>query len=251
MKFLHISDLHFHRHQKDNKDAIKTLKTIKQRYPNHYLIATGDITDDGHEQQYAAAYDALKDFKGHIFICPGNHDFGAVGFVYEQHRAELFDERLSIPLEQGGPFTGSNAPIVTVVKDNSDRVMLIALDSNLETTTPFDFACGEIGADQLSALNPIFSNPDTEAMTIFLFFHHHPFIRNDPFMELKDARMLWATIYHQVDVVLFGHKHVYDKWQDKNGVKFILASDNSPGKDYAHEITVEQKVITVVDASIA
>jgi len=32
MKFLHISDLHFHRSKKDNKDAVKLFKLIEQRY---------------------------------------------------------------------------------------------------------------------------------------------------------------------------------------------------------------------------
>ena len=47
MKFIHISDLHFHRSKKDNKGALKLLKLIEQRYPAHCLIVTGDITDDG------------------------------------------------------------------------------------------------------------------------------------------------------------------------------------------------------------
>lgn len=83
-----------------------------------------------------------------------------------------------------------------------------------------------------------------------LFFHHHPFIRNDPFMELKDAREMWAAIYMKVDVLLFGHRHVSEMWENKNGVTYILASDNSPGKDWAREITVEQGAVTVADVAI-
>lgn len=50
MKFIHISDLHFHRHESDNSEATKTLKYIKKQYTDHNLIATGDIVDDGHEE---------------------------------------------------------------------------------------------------------------------------------------------------------------------------------------------------------
>jgi 3',5'-cyclic AMP phosphodiesterase CpdA len=52
MKFIHISDLHFHRRKKDNKDAVKLLKLIEQQYPAHYLVVTGDITDDGDAEQF-------------------------------------------------------------------------------------------------------------------------------------------------------------------------------------------------------
>ena len=251
MKFIHISDTHFHRHKRDNKAAAKLLKTIKSRYPEHYLIVTGDITDDGAEEQYKEAYFNLKQFQDRIFMCPGNHDFGAVGFVFEPERARRFDEMLAAPLGQGGSFFGSNAPVVNVVKEGEERVLLVALDSNLETDTPFDFACGEIGEKQLKALDPILCNPDSQDMTKMLFYHHHPFIRNDPFMELKDAREMWAAIYMKVDVLLFGHRHVSEMWENKNGVEYILASDNSPGKDWVREITVEQHVITVADVSIA
>ena len=47
MKFIHLSDLHFHRRKKDNKEATNVLEFIKKQYPNHYLIVTGDIVDDG------------------------------------------------------------------------------------------------------------------------------------------------------------------------------------------------------------
>ena len=32
MKFIHISDLHFHRSKKNKKDAVKLFKVIEQRY---------------------------------------------------------------------------------------------------------------------------------------------------------------------------------------------------------------------------
>lgn len=54
MKFLHISDLHYHKNKKYNKAADKVLKALKANYPKHNLIVTGDITDDGHNEQYMA-----------------------------------------------------------------------------------------------------------------------------------------------------------------------------------------------------
>ena len=76
-------------------------------------------------------------------------------------------------------------------------------------------------------------------------------MRNDPFMELKNARRLWPIIYGRLDVLLFGHRHVSKMWENKGGVRFVLAADNSPGKACAREIAVSQKSIKVQDVSIA
>lgn len=245
MKFIHISDLHFHRSRNDNQDAVILLENLEKLYPDHYFIVTGDIVDDGHERQYELAYEALAPFKGRIFIAPGNHDYGVAGNFYSLERAERFDRYLSEPLEQGGTFTGDNTPVVNIVKDDTDQVMLIALDTNLETNHPFDFACGEVGDIQLGALDTILSNPFRNDFVRILFFHHHPFEHNNPFMELKDAFPVMRTIYMRVDIVLFGHKHVSDSWENINGIRYILASDNSPGKNFVREIVVDHKNIAI------
>lgn len=251
MKFIHISDLHLHSQKRDNKAALATLDFINKNYPAHYVIVTGDIADDGHERQYKQAFAALKPFKGRIFICPGNHDFGAVGNFYSRERAERFDQFLSIPLEQGGTFTGDTTPVVNVVREKSEQVMLIALDTNLETEHPFDFACGEVGDRQLAALDNILSNHQSSDFIKLLFFHHHPFMHGNAFMELVDARQLMRTIYHKVDVVLFGHKHTSDIWKNNNGIQYILAADNSPGKKYAREIIIKKGEVSVNDVTIS
>jgi len=243
MKIIHLSDLHFHRDNKNNQEALTTLKNVKTNYPDHYLIVTGDIVDDGHEHQYENVYNELKEFKDRIFIAPGNHDFGAVGSFYSKERAKRFDDMLSMPLKQGGTFFAENRPVVNVVRDGSDTVTFIALDTNLETDHPFDFACGEVGETQLNALSTILSNPTVTEMKKVLFFHHHPFIHKDPFMELKDAAKLARVIYNKVDVILFGHKHVMGKRENRWGARYILASDNSPGKRKAGEITIKDGTI--------
>ena len=67
MKILHLSDLHFHRDNKDNAKIIKTLKNVKEKYPEHYIVVTGDIVDDGHELQYENAFENLKIFRHTAF----------------------------------------------------------------------------------------------------------------------------------------------------------------------------------------
>jgi 3',5'-cyclic AMP phosphodiesterase CpdA len=247
MKFIHVSDLHYHRDQRDNADANNLLKSLHKKYPDHMLIVTGDITDDGHRIQYENAFKALQPFKGRVFIAPGNHDFGAAGNFYSRERALLFDEILMNPLGQGGTFTGDNTPVVNIPKDGEASAMLVSLDTNLETNDPFDFACGEVGCEQLSVLDTILSDPTGRGTVKMVFFHHHPFMHGNPFMELRDGRELMRTLFMRVDAVLFGHKHVIGRWENLNGIRFVLASDDSPGKDWVREITVEMGGITVQD----
>lgn len=245
MKIIHLSDLHFHRSNKDNREAIRTLHSVGTKFPGHYIVITGDIVDDGHEQQYENAQKQLKAFKGRIFIAPGNHDFGAAGNFYSLERARRFDAYLSVPLGQGGTFLTENKPVVNIVRDRNESVMFIALDTNLETEHFFDFACGEVGEFQLNALEAILANAATLEMKKVLFFHHHPFMHNDPFMEMKDAPRLARVVYGRVHVILFGHKHVMSNWKDRWGVKVIHASDNSPGKSKAGEITIKRNQISI------
>ncbi len=250
MKLMHVSDLHFHRDPQDNQAADALLAAIHQQYPNHTLIVTGDISDDGTEWQFENALKALDPFKGRVFIAPGNHDFGAMGNFYSDERALRFDKMLSLPLKQGGTFTGDSTPVVNFVSDGNDTVMLIALDTNLETYDPFDFACGEVGAAQLAALSTILCDPGNAQYTKVLFFHHHLFIHQDPFMELRDAREVKRAIYGKVDVVLFGHKHGLGTWHSAGGTQLILASDSSPETQRAREIEIKGRQVIPTEVSL-
>jgi len=249
MKFIHLSDLHFHGDPNENVQVTNMLTHIRVNYPAHHLIITGDITDDGDEQQYEQAYQALKLFcetERRVFICPGNHDFGAKGNLYSLERAERFDAMLSKPLKQGGTFAGDNMPVVNVLKENGVNVILIALDTNLETPETFDAACGKVGETQLKALDAILSEKSGFGYTKILFFHHHPFIHLNPFMILKDAHELMRTVYERVDVVMFGHKHKSKLREDVHGIRYVIAADSSaePGC-IVREIEVSKNRIVV------
>jgi 3',5'-cyclic AMP phosphodiesterase CpdA len=246
MNFIHISDLHLKGNDKENEAALKLLDFIKKNYPDHNLIISGDITDDGGVNECEQALAALAPFKGHIFLCPGNHDFGREGNFFSQERAERFDRRLSNPLGTIGPFAGDNTPIVKLLKDDAAKVVLMALDTNLETTNVDDFACGKVGERQLTFLQKLLAYPQYAEHTKILFFHHHPFIHSQKTM-LKDADELLNIIKQKVDIVCFGHEHVSGIWRDRDGVKYFLAADKSPDSGRFREIKLTGQTITVTD----
>lgn len=41
------------------------------------------------------------------------------------------------------------------------------------------------------------------------------------------------------------------KWENCNGIRYVLASDDSPGKAWAHEITVEKGEVGEAEIRIA
>jgi hypothetical protein len=82
--------------------------------------------------------------------------------------------------------------------------------------------------------------PTSRGFTKIVYFHHHPFVVNNPFMEMKDAKDLMRVLYMRADAVLFGHRH--------GGVYDILAADNSPGKETVREIEVDASGLVEVRA---
>ena len=250
MKFIHLSDLHFRSHRQNNLIILEMLDTIQEHYPDHKIIITGDIVDDGHEAQYREALAALRPFGGRIFICPGNHDYGIKGNIYSRERAEGFDKWLSIPLKQGGTFAGDNKPVLHLLEERNGHILLVALDTNIESMSLFDFACGRVGSRQLTALDHLLSDPDIAHMVVIVFFHHHPFLHTDRFKKLLDARELARILYGRVHLVLFGHHHVSKMWSNTLAIPYILASDNSPGKTTAREITIVRQTVSVRDTTL-
>jgi hypothetical protein len=58
--------------------------------------------------------------------------------------------------------------------------------------------------------------------------------------------------FNRVDIVLFGHKHVSNRWDRYGGFEHVLASDNSPDKKFAREITISNgKIEGVADLPIS
>lgn len=243
MKFLHISNRHYHSDQQNNVANAHLISVLAEQFPDHVLIDTGDITDDGAEEQYRRVREHMLGLPNRWFFCPGNHDYGYLGIGYDSRCAERFDSMLAMPFQQHGTFAGKRQPVVNLLEDETARVQLIALNSNLETQHPFDAACGEIGDLQLSFLNRILNSAGKDCTTI-VFMHHHPFMQHNPFMELLDARDLLRVLYRRADVLLFGHEHKAGIWLNRCGVNLIAAADAAPGSTRLREITVKNRKVT-------
>lgn len=244
IRLLHISDLHFHRGQHKNKPILRALTIIEQRFPEHYLVITGDITDDGHDDQYKRAQDALLPFQDRLLLCPGNHDGGPIGNIFRQECLDRFNQRMIE--EYGREQIYDTRPVVHILQDEAlvqTQVMLIGLNSVLSTQNPFDFACGKIGWLQRWRLDRLLLDAETCWMPKILYFHHHPFYHG-LCVRMLDAKALLREIAAKCEMVLFGHRHRSGLYQ-QDFVEYFLAADNLPDATHVREICINQHQINI------
>jgi len=248
IRILHLSDLHFHRRDGDNIAITTTLDRIATSYAEHHILITGDITDDGHERQYQNAQAALERFRGRLWMVPGNHDYGLFGSFYDETCAGLFDRYLAVPFQRA-TFAEGCVPTVNILETSSEKVILVGLNSNLQTIDPFDFACGEVGEAQRAMLAQILSDPASHECVKIVYLHHHPFYHH-PFLRLLDGDEFMQIVLGRADVLAFGHKHVAALWQGTAGIPWIMAAEDSPGRPSVREIAIEGKRIEVRDVPL-
>src|SRR6185369_11615627 len=178
LKIVHVSDLHFHKEDADNQKALSLLDKIKNTYDiahdEAFLLVTGDIVDDGEISQYSNALTALTPFKDHLFVVPGNHDYGFAGNIFSRDSAMLFDNKFLPELDINSKFM-LKQPAVRLLDDGKGtKLLTVGLNSVLETATVLDFARGGIGTQQLDQLNTVLANPQYNDIPKIVYLHHRP-----------------------------------------------------------------------------
>jgi hypothetical protein len=80
--------------------------------------------------------------------------------------------------------------------------------------------------------------------TRVLVLHHHPFQRTIG-LKLKGADRLMKVLGGNCEMVLFGHKHVYEKWKNFKNIPYIISSHKSTAEQYGGKL--EYVVIRIQD----
>lgn len=213
IEIFHVSDLHFGKSASQNRRANSLLDGISRHFPftggdNRYLLVTGDITQGGEKDEYKLAKQALSPFAGGVFVTPGNHDYGSLlGTDYSKRKAKYFDDPFANALGFTHPFFEKKV-FTRPIRDQSDHsaLMMIGLNSCAKEGI-FDFAQGEVGANQRDELALILAQCDPQIPKL-LFLHHIPnkAAEWELIMTLRDWEELMAVIRGRVDVLAFGHQ---------------------------------------------
>ncbi len=149
---------------------------------------------------------ALSTFpRSRLLLCPGNHDYGASGILYDEASARSFDQFASPYCSGSGHRT--RTPHVHILEDATGfQVVTIGLNATLEIVSPLDMAEGQVGPEQLEALDAILGNPDLRALPKLVYLHFHPYEQRRG-MKLLDPQELLDCLRNRVSVLCVGHSH--------------------------------------------
>jgi len=240
-RILHISDLHVGKTEAEEWNLERIVKYIVKRDwegSKPVVLITGDIVDDGKEQQFVLARKLLDDLYTNNFIVlpiPGNHDYGRNGNHAMEKRFKYFKNEF---------YRMENVSYPHIKEINGHY--FIGLNSMKAETGFFEglLADGELGGrqihDTLGVLKKLDDRPPEQK--VILHLHHHPFLFPDEDTltsigeivghRLEDGEDLMHKISGRVDFLLFGHEHRHlnfssTKLSKKYRIPYIMSSGKS------------------------
>ena len=200
MRLFHVSDLHLKAVHRENEVVRAKLSGIRKQFgPGDLLVVTGDVTDDGTETQYRHALEMLMPFQGRIALCPGNHDFGALGNIYSKECVR----RWSNLCAKLGAETLTRVGINGILTGQ-----ILSVDSCLRTGSIVDFAQGKVGWWQRRTIRSFGKQMRDARYTSIVILHHNPLYQSW-FCRLQDAKQFFESTLGVVDYVFMGHEHTY------------------------------------------
>lgn len=195
MKLVHISDLHFGHH--DPVLADNLADDIAKQAPD-LIIASGDFTQIGTEDEFELARAFLDKLAAPVFAVPGNHDVPAVNILRRFFNPYgLYKKYIARDLE---PFL------------EMDGVAFAGMRTSRRARLEWNWGHGTISRDQLEHLETRFANASPDAIRVIVA--HHPLLfPTEPMLQktkrVKHAdRALETFAELGVRLVLSGHFHL-------------------------------------------
>src|ERR1035438_8724043 len=208
MRIVHISDLHFGKH--DPSLAKSLLNELRRIQPN-LVICTGDIGDSNDRRLFEAAAAYLEQVQSccsridgapALITVPGNHDARDHGF--------LFGDR-------GKTYIASFGTAATDFYFEAHNLWVYGFDSATEGSIG---GSGKIRDEDLNRFHDRYDElasqyPGFADAVKVVAVHHHPLPVNwnadakDRWLTMMNAgSFLSAALYRRVDLILHGHEHL-------------------------------------------
>ncbi|MCC5791256.1 MAG: metallophosphoesterase [Legionellaceae bacterium] len=185
MKIVHISDLHFGRHQDAIVDCF--LKDLSSLNPDLILIS-GDLTHRATSGQYQQLQYFLKQLKAVVLMVPGNHDIPLYNLV----------ERFFSPFAKYKRYVQPNL----TVRYGNELIRILGVNS----VDPYRVKNGRLSAATMEAIEDYFS-PAFNGLNL-LFLHHNFDYREGLHKPLRNYAALLAYLKKSaVHLVCNGHVH--------------------------------------------
>jgi 3',5'-cyclic AMP phosphodiesterase CpdA len=195
-----------HRLHTHTRAALELIVADMKAHSPQHIAVTGDLINLGLPAEYEEATAWLHELglPCDVTVIPGNHDIytklhgdPGVGRWAEYMRADAWGVQLMRSSSAAFPFVRRIGPVA-----------LIGMNSAVETP-PF-VAAGEVGQQQLEALDELLVKLDAEGMIRVVLIHHPPLPgQAPPRRALRDADRLARILERRgAELVLHGHNHV-------------------------------------------
>ena len=232
MRIVHMSDLHFGRHDEALADGLAA--DIGMQRPD-LVVVSGDFTQVGTAEEFAAARRFLDALPAPLFAVPGNHDVPAYNLLkrfvdpYGAYRRYIAKE-----LE---PFL------------ELEGIAIAGLKTSRRLRFELNWAHGSISSNQLDDLEERFAGAADDALRIVVA--HHPLLQPEgqvtvPMRRVHRADMALATFARLgVRLVLSGHFHLsYVRRHERRG-QVTEGQPDGPRKAAVAPILVAQASSTI------
>ncbi|MGA1872144.1 MAG: metallophosphoesterase family protein [Thermoplasmatota archaeon] len=262
-EFIHLSDLHFGKcfgltKIRERNEAV--IEHIGENHPGIPVLITGDIVDSGFRCQYKKAKEELTKLAktNPILLVPGNHDYNHLGNFINVKADDRWKEFFGVPMGwENGSMTlnkhnlkPERAGLMNWLLHGSDKFdglggwesedwVVYGIDSG-DPRDRTQTARGYVSEELRKRLKKELEDEKRGKDRIrIVMLHHHPFM-SDPFMVLKGADELMDVLRGNCEVLLFGHRHKYHIYKDKEyEIPLIIASHSTPEHAFSHYLIVQ------------
>ena len=194
-----------HRERAHDRGVLHLLeRDIARENPNH-IVVTGDLTNLGlpWEHQQALTWLSGLGAEHEVSVIPGNHDAYTRGAESSNRFLHYFGEFTSTDIDTGGsafPFVRLRGPLA-----------IVGLSSAV--SQPPMIAAGEVGKEQIAALEAVLTHPDVKSRTLMLLLHHPVINPPSPVKAftngLRDADALLHALRNlERGLLVHGHLHM-------------------------------------------
>ncbi len=233
---IHLSDLHVQKN-KDRDNRLKAVfRRIAESYPGVPVLITGDLTDSASKGQFRKTRELLNSLAqtNPILAVPGNHDYAWRGIV-AQFRPDAWKNWIKY---LGSPL-GWDRPHVPWLEEGHtparvdglgiweyENTVFFGVDSG-DPNDKVKTSCGYISGTLASALAQELKNRTNKIRIVML--HHHPF-DHSKHLRLVGATRFTAAVSGNCEILLFGHKHDYGLWRNRDSVPLTVSSHRTTNR---------------------
>jgi len=196
LRFLHLSDIHF---GAEDVEALRQMESFAAHIKPDAILVSGDITQRGARDEFAAARAWFQSLKIPVLTTPGNHDTP----VYH------LPARMVAPFSRYAKYMEGFDVMDRLAEFGDGMVRISAINTARGWQKRLNWADGVVDMDDLDAALEQLKGGPKDAWRVLLC--HHPLVQPGhariPVETLRGEEALRRCTAARVDAILTGHIH--------------------------------------------